>query len=38
VLHLPPDHPHGVKAAAGPFSMLLTLGGEGPQPQTPVSP
>jgi quercetin dioxygenase-like cupin family protein len=28
VLHLPPDHPHAVRAAAGPFSMLLTLGAE----------
>lgn len=27
-LHLPPDHPHAVRAAAGPFSMLLTLGAE----------
>lgn len=28
VLHLPPDHPHAVRAATGPFSMLLTLGSE----------
>lgn len=28
VLHLPPNHPHAVRAAAGPFSMLLTLGAE----------
>jgi quercetin dioxygenase-like cupin family protein len=28
-LHLPPNHPHAVRAAAGPFSMLLTLGAEG---------
>jgi quercetin dioxygenase-like cupin family protein len=27
-LHLPPNHPHAVRAAAGPFSMLLTLGPE----------
>jgi quercetin dioxygenase-like cupin family protein len=27
-LHLPPNHPHGVRASAGPFSMLLTLGAE----------
>lgn len=27
-LHLPPSHPHAVRAAAGPFSMLLTLGAE----------
>lgn len=26
-VHLPPGHPHAVKAAVGPFSMLLTLGG-----------
>lgn len=28
LLHMPPDHPHAVRAAAGPFSMLLTLGAE----------
>jgi quercetin dioxygenase-like cupin family protein len=27
-LHLPPNHPHAVRAATGPFSMLLTLGAE----------
>lgn len=27
-LHLPPNHPHAVRAGAGPFSMLLTLGAE----------
>jgi quercetin dioxygenase-like cupin family protein len=27
-LHLPPNHPHAVRAVAGPFSMLLTLGAE----------
>ena len=27
-LHLPPNHPHSVRAGAGPFSMLLTLGAE----------
>lgn len=28
LLHLPPDHPHAVRAHAGAFSMLLTLGPE----------
>ncbi len=28
LLHLPPNHPHAVRAADGPFSMLLTLGSE----------
>jgi len=28
LLHLPPNHPHAVRATAGPFSMLLTLGVE----------
>jgi quercetin dioxygenase-like cupin family protein len=28
IVHLPPDHPHAVRAGAGPFSMLLTLGTE----------
>jgi quercetin dioxygenase-like cupin family protein len=28
LLHLPPEHPHAVRAAHGPFSMLLTLGAE----------
>lgn len=28
LLHLPPHHPHAVRAAHGPFSMLLTLGAE----------
>jgi len=27
-LHLPPNEPHAVRASAGPFSMLLTLGAE----------
>jgi quercetin dioxygenase-like cupin family protein len=27
-LHLPPNHPHAVRAAAGSFSMLLTLGAD----------
>jgi quercetin dioxygenase-like cupin family protein len=27
-LHLPPNHPHAVRATAGAFSMLLTLGAE----------
>lgn len=26
LLHLPPGHPHAVRASYGPFSMLLTLG------------
>lgn len=26
LLHMPPGHEHAVRAAAGPFSMLLTLG------------
>jgi quercetin dioxygenase-like cupin family protein len=29
-LHLPPNHPHAVRAGAGGFSMLLTLGAEAP--------
>lgn len=28
LLHLPPNHPHAVRAGAGSFSMLLTLGAE----------
>lgn len=28
LLHLPPREPHAVRAARGPFSMLLTLGAE----------
>jgi len=32
LLHLPPDHPHAVRASSGPFSMLLTLGAEGALP------
>lgn len=35
VLHLPPNHSHAVKADAGPFSMLLTLGAEAPAPVSP---
>jgi quercetin dioxygenase-like cupin family protein len=27
-LHLPPSHPHAVRATAGAFTMLLTLGSE----------
>lgn len=30
LLHLPPGHPHAVRAHAGPFSMLLILGAEAP--------
>lgn len=28
LIHLPPNCPHAVRAATGPFSMLLTLGAE----------
>ena len=28
LLHMAPKHPHAVRAAYGPFSMLLTLGAE----------
>lgn len=28
LLHLPPDHPHAVRATHGAFSMLLTLAAE----------
>ena len=28
VLHLPPNHPHAVRAGAGAFTMLLTLAAE----------
>lgn len=28
LLHMPPGHPHAVRATAGAFSMLLTLGAE----------
>ncbi|MCU0793835.1 MAG: cupin domain-containing protein [Opitutaceae bacterium] len=28
LLHLPPEHPHAVRASHGPFTMLLTLGAE----------
>lgn len=35
VLHLPPNHSHAVKADAGPFSMLLTLGAETSSPVSP---
>jgi quercetin dioxygenase-like cupin family protein len=27
-LHLPPNHPHAVRAGESPFTMLLTLGSE----------
>jgi quercetin dioxygenase-like cupin family protein len=30
LLHMPPDHPHAVRAAQGAFSMLLTLGADVP--------
>lgn len=32
LLHLPPSQPHAVRASAGPFSMLLTLGSEPREP------
>lgn len=35
LLHLPPTAPHGVRASAGPFSMLLTLGAEPNEKQKP---
>ncbi len=28
LVHLPPSHPHAVRAGAGPFTMLLTLASE----------
>lgn len=34
-LHLPPNHPHAVRASFGPFSMLLILGSELPQNPNP---
>jgi quercetin dioxygenase-like cupin family protein len=34
LLHMPPGHPHAVRAAAGPFSMLLTLGSETNETQS----
>lgn len=34
LLHLPPEHPHAVRAHAGPFSMLLTLGADAPTTST----
>lgn len=36
-LHLPPNHPHAVRAASGPFSMLLTLGTEAATAEPPPS-
>jgi len=38
LLHLPPNHPHAVRATAGPFSMLLTLGAEMRSPDKPAQP
>jgi quercetin dioxygenase-like cupin family protein len=35
-LHLPPNHPHAVRAGAGTFSMLLTLGAEAAESTTPL--
>jgi quercetin dioxygenase-like cupin family protein len=37
-LHLPPNHPHAVRAAAGPFSMLLTLGADAATATTESTP
>ena len=37
LLHLPPGHPHAVRAYAGPFSMLLTLGADMPAADTPAA-
>lgn len=34
-LHLPPHHPHAVRANDGPFSMLLTLAAESALPTFP---
>ena len=34
LLHLPPDHPHAVRASDGPCSMLLTLAAEPPSSRT----
>jgi quercetin dioxygenase-like cupin family protein len=28
LLHMPPEHPHAVRASHGAFTMLLTLGSE----------
>lgn len=36
LLHMPPEHPHAVRAAFGPFSMLLTLAAE-PAASTPAT-
>lgn len=35
LLHLPPNHPHAVRATHGAFTMLLTLGNEAPTPSAP---
>ncbi|MEY4941371.1 MAG: hypothetical protein RIQ93_3106 [Verrucomicrobiota bacterium] len=37
LIHLPPKHPHAVRAAAGPFSMLLILGSELSESPSPTS-
>ncbi len=34
LLHLPPSHPHAVRAGAGAFTMLLTLAAEPAQPSS----
>ncbi|HWA85423.1 MAG TPA: cupin domain-containing protein [Opitutus sp.] len=33
LLHLPPSHPHAVRAGAGAFTMLLTLGNGATEPR-----
>jgi quercetin dioxygenase-like cupin family protein len=38
LLHLPPAHPHAVRATAGPFSMLLTLAAQFDEPASTPSP
>jgi len=34
LLHLPPGHPHAVRAGAGAFTMLLTLAAEPAAPSS----
>jgi quercetin dioxygenase-like cupin family protein len=34
LLHLPPNHPHAVRATLGAFTMLLTLGADAAAPLT----
>ena len=37
LLHLPPNHPHAVRASAGAFTMLLTLGADASSAPAPTS-